>query len=242
MAYSGYHGETEGSADEAKEWPPGSGFSHPWGTAQVLHSSAANSQVGASPRTLLRWRSCLTQKFVPALGDLLLIQIDIGLQRPDPLALRVRGIFEGPPQPQNSLWDWLKPVFSAPSHTSNVTLCSGVLLLLVYRYWSKRALRSICKSQSHFPGENNPMPLYSMCCCSLSFWEESSTLKCSLKDIDILSPGDLLSLVSALLAGPSILSTYPSRTFLSPNCNWIVLNYAKLGKPLQKFILVLLQR
>lgn len=114
---------------------------------------AANSQVGASPRTLLRWRELPYPKFVPALGDLLLIQIDIGLQRPDPLA-SVWGIFEGPPQPQNSLWDWLKPVFQLP-HTSNVTLCSGVLLLLVYRYWSKRALRSICKSQSHFPGENN---------------------------------------------------------------------------------------
>lgn len=40
---------------------------------------AANSQVGASPRTLLRWRELPYPKFVPALGYLLLIQIDIPL-------------------------------------------------------------------------------------------------------------------------------------------------------------------
>lgn len=143
---------------------------------------AARSQVGASPWTALRWRELPYRSFVPPLGYLLLIQVDVGLQRPNPLA-SVWSIFEGPPQPQNSLWDWLRPLSQLP-HTSNVTLCSGVLLLLRTGMDPREPWDPYANLRAAFLGRTIYATI-SVCYCPLALWEESSTLKCSLKVIDI---------------------------------------------------------
>lgn len=68
MAYSGYHGETEGSADEAKEWPAGSGFSHLWGTAQVLHSSSCQLPGGCLPTNSPEMKGAALPKICTSFG------------------------------------------------------------------------------------------------------------------------------------------------------------------------------
>lgn len=68
MAYSGYHGETEGSADEAKEWPAGSGFSHLWGTAQVLHSSSCQLPGGCLPTNSPQMKGAALPKICTCFG------------------------------------------------------------------------------------------------------------------------------------------------------------------------------
>ena len=153
MAYSGYHGEIEGSADEAKEWPAGNGFSRLWGTAQGLHSSSCQLTGGCLPRNCPLMKGAALPKFSTSSGLPASNTDRCWVTKTQSPCLSMKHLWRAS-QPQNSLWDWLRPLFQLP-HTSNITLCSGLLLLLECMYWSKGALRSICKSQSHFLGENN---------------------------------------------------------------------------------------
>lgn len=182
VAYSGYHGEIEGSADEAQEWPAGSGFSHLWGTAQVLHSSSCQLTDGASPGTALWWRELPYPSLVPPLGCLLLIQTDVGLQRPDPLA-SVWSVSEGPPSlraPFGIGWGLSFSSLTLPTSpfAQDYFLCSHAGIDPREPWDPYANLRATFLGRTIYA-------TISICYCPLSLWEESSTLKCSLKNIDI---------------------------------------------------------
>lgn len=153
MAYSGYHGEIEGSADEAKEWPAGSGFSHLWGTAQVLHSSGCQLTGGCLPMNCPQMKGAALPKFRTSFG---LPASNTGrcwVTKTQSPCLSMKHLWRASPASELPL-GLAEASLSAPSHFQCHPLLRSTSFA-AYRYGSKGTLRSICKSQSRFPGEND---------------------------------------------------------------------------------------
>lgn len=163
MAYSGYHGEIEGPADEAKEWPAGSGFSHLWGTAQILHSSSCWEC------WLLAAHRWVPPQELPSDGGSCLTQVlHLPLDCRHLTMHRCWGYKGLLPLPQYGASFKDLPSFRAPFGFSWGLSCSCLTLptspfahfCFPYSLTSidpRGILRetSICKSQRHFPGENS---------------------------------------------------------------------------------------
>ena len=143
---------------------------------------AASSQVGASPGTALWWRELPYPSLVPPLGCLLLIQIDVGLQRPNPLA-SVWSIFEGPPSLRTPFGIGWGPSFSfltlpTSPFAQDYFFCSSACIDPREPWDPYVNLRATFLGRTIYA-------TISMCYCPLSLWEESNSLKCSLNNIDI---------------------------------------------------------